>query len=364
MKPDRLVHLLAVTGAAFALASCDNSETTVNGGPRGKAELPIRAMPLNDTGVDYYIDYAEHSDDEAIADILTSEPLDYPGQDASHGRDVSDLGDNDGRLGFRFKHLPSEEDKQCVLDETTGLYWESKNAIASDPHLHYRLYNWHEPDNGKNGGYAGVDGEASECSTPNAKRTFSGDTRGFIRLVNEESLCGFSDWRLPTIMELRSLMDYGAEPGKAMADTRYFPYLGLNDHFWSNQTSPSDSSRAWAVHFTDGRTEDHPKTCDVQLSCQLPGVALLQVEALFDINSAQDSADCLADERNQVNNNVCERVWETAPVHLFDIPDNDPDEEARCLRELGNDGKPVNRIVDSGTVFTNALILVRGPGAQ
>ena len=102
-----------------------------------------------------------------------------------------------GNAGFDFSKLGSKGEVladsamnwQCVKDNLTGLIWEVKTA---DKALHdgQQTYSWYNTDTNTNGGFVGEE-----------KVT---NTQAFIKSVNQASLCGFSDWHLPTRQELES----------------------------------------------------------------------------------------------------------------------------------------------------------------
>jgi len=66
------------------------------------------------------------------------------------------------------------------------------------------------------------------------------------------SLAGHSDWRLPSRIELVSIVDFGVTSG-ATINATYFPSTPTS-WFWSSSPLAGSSSSAWVVGFDDGYT--------------------------------------------------------------------------------------------------------------
>lgn len=74
--------------------------------------------------------------------------------------------------------------------------------------------------------------------------------------VNAAGLCGHSDWRAPTIEELRSLVKEGV--GSPTIDTEHFPNTPAS-YFWSSSIHASFLNNAWFIDFHNGYAYDNNK---------------------------------------------------------------------------------------------------------
>lgn len=188
----------------------------------------------------------------------------FPGQDADTGRDALALiGKLDkmggGKDGFDFSKLDHKgnvlaadaKSWDCVLDNVTGLIWETKKEGAG-LHGKQHMLTWYNPDSKTNGGVAGVkNGKGAKCSIGSC------DTYSYVNAVNEAGLCGAKDWRLPVLEELRSLLDYtvigrwgSANPA---IDKSYFPHT-LAWGYWTSEPVVNDPGRVWCMGFDDRMT--------------------------------------------------------------------------------------------------------------
>ncbi len=91
-----------------------------------------------------------------------------------------------------------------------------------------------------------------EVKTDTNKNDYSWtNTSTHINALNAGTgYAGFTDWRVPTREELRSIVDYNKT--NPSIDTTYFPNT-ISAQYWTNDPEAGASpSRAWAMSFNDG----------------------------------------------------------------------------------------------------------------
>lgn len=130
----------------------------------------------------------------------------------------------------------------CVRDEVTGLMWEVK---TNDGGLRDagNTYTWYDPDPDRNGGAPGTR-NGGDCGGD-----IDCDTRAYVEAVNDQGLCGFSDWRMPARSELRTIVDYQSR--FPAIDTSVFPNT-VATSYWTVEPNPTYPSFAWHTDFKFG----------------------------------------------------------------------------------------------------------------
>lgn len=234
----------------------------------GPKKTPICYAPLNDTGT---MGCANAEDGN-----LVCPQADFPDQDGEVGRDAEA---RDGTLpkkgfgpaGFDYSKIandgselpdgalpgPEAKDWGCTRDNVTGLVWEIK---TNDGGLRdkSKFYTWYVTDPATNGGFSGYQGvdypdgyygghwcDSDVCNTTD-----------YATAVNEVGLCGWHDWRLPTMHELLSLLMYDRTPAlsvEAFPDMspHFYPSQKVSSDVWSSVSS-MDGTLAWIVGLNEG----------------------------------------------------------------------------------------------------------------
>lgn len=255
---------------AFTLTDNDQADATTQ-----------LVIPLNDSGITELTSASITTNDvecttteQCIAEMeILQDALDNE-MDARMGRDAATLTKvGDGRTGFDFTRLDSSGNEvsitlaqdqtvadidltwDCVRDNNTGLVWEVKVRGNVGLRAADRDFYWYDPNFDTNGGVAGNKGDF-ECDKDDLSTC---NTSYYVADINAQQLCGLTGWRVPTITELRSIIDYntGGSADSAAYDTDYFAgdTLGVS-YYWSSTTYAVDTNKAWAVQFRSGVTEE------------------------------------------------------------------------------------------------------------
>ena len=238
------------------------------------APVPVYAAGLPDTGQD--ICYSDTAADVVAASNATSIAGDagtHPRQDCRYGRDPATAAGaltrvGGGTKGFDYTKIANNgatlaasaalgtaaADWACTKDNITDLTWEVKTAGSTDLRYAGHEYTWYSSDISTNGGSAGGTGDSS-CNA--VSRGSPCNTQAFAAAVNAAALCNFTDWRMPTRRELRTL--HLADGSSPQIDLVYFPNTHQAEGYWSGSTYSAVPQAAWFVDFSGGYTSGNGK---------------------------------------------------------------------------------------------------------
>jgi hypothetical protein len=203
--------IYTVTGADGLTVDYTVTVTVATNAPTGQ---------IPDSGITSNQCYAAGSDN-LISCTSTSATTLNDQQDGMVGLDVTSSGSSDGKLGFSYSIVNGG----CVKDNITGLTWEVKTVDGGlrDKNKTYTNYG---------------DGSATEASK-------------FVEAVNAAGLCGYSDWRLPSVDELQTLVDYSVSGLGTTIDTTWFANSQAQP-YWSSTPFVGSPYVAFIVDFSTG----------------------------------------------------------------------------------------------------------------
>jgi len=98
----------------------------------------------------------------------------------------------------------------------------------------------------------GVTSGGADCSAAGARNWQN--ALKYVKCANAASYLGYTDWRLPNVLELNSLYNVGIKAN----DTDWFPNVGGTgigftgvqvNYYWAADTYIAQPAKPWAVHF-------------------------------------------------------------------------------------------------------------------
>ena len=148
------------------------------------------------------------------------------------------------RPGFSFTRVTGG----CVLDNITGLMWEVKTADGGLRDKGNLFTNFDSST------------ELQKLDTTKYAMTYIAPTQadidaptnsaGYRNRVNAQGLCGYSDWRIPGVDELQTIIDFNARYPTNFVDENWFPNTRYSNT-WSSSPVVGVSRDVWYVMFNE-----------------------------------------------------------------------------------------------------------------
>ena len=139
----------------------------------------------------------------------------------------------------------------CVLDQKTSLIWEVKGETEGVQYT-MNTYTWFDGDTGrKNNMYS--------------KNCYWGEgcnTQSFVDDINEAQLCTYTNWRLPTRDELKTIINYYGDD--ILIDLDFFPNT-QKETYWTSMTAKDNRSLAYEIPFFFGGSIVREKSLDTYI---------------------------------------------------------------------------------------------------
>lgn len=146
-------------------------------------------------------------------------------------------------------HIPKYKPDSIYVDNGNGTVTDTQTGLI-----------WQKCSMGQN-----YDKAANSC-TGTAKTYTWQEALEAVQTANQNELLGFSDWRLPSIVELTTLVERACTgpaineslfpntvPGQAPSPATGRSFVSA--WYWSSSPVAYDTYGAWAVDFYDGYTE-------------------------------------------------------------------------------------------------------------
>ncbi|HEX5276407.1 MAG TPA: DUF1566 domain-containing protein [Fluviicoccus sp.] len=145
------------------------------------------------------------------------------------------------KIGRTGELLPAYSPQwAAAVDRGRGLMW-AVNWQSGDTFPNRGDLTWYNPDRATNGGSPG-----------NPNRGIN--IHAWLYQVNRDGWCGYHDWRIPTLEELKTLITGAVHTYYHIREDVFPDMGGLGSRFWTATPDPDSHSSAFAVYFGYGQT--------------------------------------------------------------------------------------------------------------
>jgi len=158
----------------------------------------------------------------------------------------------------------------CVYDKDSGLIWEVKTNIEGNLHYNHAEYTWYMSNapashNGQLGQEDNLNIESSQVLRNSEK---------FLQAVNSSALCGYRDWRLPELEELKTIVKTTSTKSPSI-DTSFFPHNPVSGLVITSEVVPGHNQWVYAIRFYrygDMRWQAKSKVAHIRAVYKTPSI--------------------------------------------------------------------------------------------
>ena len=132
----------------------------------------------------------------------------------------------------------------CVYDKDSGLIWEVKTNIEGNLHYNHAKYTWYMSNApASHNGQLGQE-DNSKIDSSQVLR----NSEKFLQAVNSSALCGYRDWRLPEIEELKTIVKTTSTKSPSI-DTSFFPHNPVSGLVITSDVVPGHNQWVLSIRF-------------------------------------------------------------------------------------------------------------------
>lgn len=146
-------------------------------------------------------------------------------------------GQHAGTTDITLNAKTDTHSNNCIYDQRTKLMWSRYVPGSVGP---------------------GSDGKLPWTTNENGEGIFP-----YAAAANAAKLAGYSDWRVPNLLELQSL--YHMQTDTVVPDPTAFPTFPVDDSFWSSTTRKAVPTQALWQEYNTGQASISAKTTNFHL---------------------------------------------------------------------------------------------------
>ena len=132
----------------------------------------------------------------------------------------------------------------CVYDKDSGLIWEVKTNIEGNLHYNHAFYTWYMSNApASHNGQLGQENYTNPVTSQVIR-----NSEKFLQAVNSSALCGYRDWRLPEIEELKTIVKTTSTKSPSI-DTSFFPHNPVSGLVITSDVVPGHNQWVLSIRF-------------------------------------------------------------------------------------------------------------------